>query len=76
MQETFLKGELKKLTFREREIIKLRFGIGDGYTYTCKEVGRIFKLTPERIRQIEKKGVVKLGPSMRRWNRFVNLADR
>src|SRR5690606_15425532 len=36
---------LKSLTYREREIIKLRYGIGDGYTYTLEEVGRIFKVT-------------------------------
>ena len=36
---------LNTLTFREREIIKLRYGIGDGYTYTLEEVGRIFKVT-------------------------------
>jgi len=35
---------LKTLTYREREIIKLRYGIGDGYTYTLEEVGRIFKV--------------------------------
>ncbi|MGL5097643.1 MAG: sigma-70 family RNA polymerase sigma factor, partial [Planctomycetia bacterium] len=34
---------LKTLTYREREIIKLRYGLGDGYTYTLEEVGRIFK---------------------------------
>ena len=37
------------LTFREREIIKLRYGIGDGYTYTLEEVGRIFRVTRERV---------------------------
>ena len=51
---------LKTLTFREREIIKLRYGIGDGYTYTLEEVGRIFKVTRERVRQIEAKAVRKL----------------
>ncbi|KAA0140025.1 RNA polymerase sigma factor RpoD [Gimesia chilikensis] len=51
---------LKTLTYREREIIKLRFGLGDGYTYTLEEVGRIFKVTRERVRQIEAKAVRKL----------------
>ncbi len=51
---------LQTLTFREREIIKLRYGIGDGYTYTLEEVGRIFKVTRERVRQIEAKAVRKL----------------
>ena len=51
---------LKTLTYREREIIKLRYGIGDGYTYTLEEVGRIFKVTRERVRQVEAKAVHKL----------------
>ena len=53
-------GVLKTLTYREREIIKLRYGLGDGYTYTLEEVGRIFKVTRERVRQIEAKAVRKL----------------
>lgn len=51
---------LDTLTYREREIIKLRYGIGDGYTYTLEEVGRIFKVTRERVRQIEAKAIRKL----------------
>jgi RNA polymerase primary sigma factor len=51
---------LKTLTYREREIIKLRYGLGDGYTYTLEEVGRVFKVTRERVRQIEAKAVRKL----------------
>jgi RNA polymerase primary sigma factor len=51
---------LKTLSYREREIIKLRYGLGDGYSYTLEEVGLIFKVTRERIRQIEAKAVRKL----------------
>ena len=51
---------LKTLSYREREIIKLRYGLGDGYSYTLEEVGHIFKVTRERIRQIEAKAVRKL----------------
>lgn len=51
---------LKTLSYREREIIKLRYGIGDGYTYTLEEVGRIFKVTRERVRQVEAKAIHKL----------------
>ncbi|USO00357.1 MAG: RNA polymerase sigma factor RpoD [Phycisphaeraceae bacterium] len=51
---------LKTLTYREREILKLRYGIGDGYTYTLEEVGRIFKVTRERVRQVEAKALRKL----------------
>jgi len=59
-----LKQDIEKalltLTYREREIIKLRYGIGDGYTYTLEEVGRIFKVTRERVRQVEAKAIRKL----------------
>jgi RNA polymerase primary sigma factor len=51
---------LKTLTYREREIIRLRYGLTDGYSYTLEEVGRIFKVTRERVRQIEAKAVAKL----------------
>ncbi|MGI9012677.1 MAG: RNA polymerase sigma factor RpoD [Phycisphaerales bacterium] len=51
---------LKTLTYREREILKLRYGIGDGYTYTLEEVGKIFKVTRERVRQVENKAIRKL----------------
>jgi len=51
---------LQTLTFREREIIRLRYGLVDGYSYTLEEVGRIFKVTRERVRQIEAKAVAKL----------------
>ena len=51
---------LNTLTYREREIIKLRYGIGDGYTYTLEEVGKIFKVTRERVRQVEAKAIRKL----------------
>lgn len=51
---------LNTLTYREREIIRLRYGIGDGHTYTLEEVGKIFKVTRERVRQIEAKAIRKL----------------
>jgi RNA polymerase primary sigma factor len=51
---------LKTLTHREREIIRLRYGLTDGFTYTLEEVGRIFHVTRERVRQIEAKAVRKL----------------
>ncbi|MFO0972168.1 MAG: RNA polymerase sigma factor RpoD [Phycisphaerae bacterium] len=55
-----IESVLKTLTYREREIIKLRYGIGDGYTYTLEEVGKIFKVTRERVRQVEAKAIRKL----------------
>ncbi len=67
---------LKTLTYREREIIKLRYGIGDGYTYTLEEVGRIFKVTRERVRQVEAKAIRKLQHPVRsrKLEGFVDLA--
>jgi RNA polymerase primary sigma factor len=55
-----IESVLRTLSFREREIIKLRYGIGTGYTYTLEEVGKIFRVTRERVRQIEAKAVKKL----------------
>ena len=60
MLRTRITSVLKTLSYREREIIKLRYGLGDGYSYTLEEVGHIFKVTRERIRQIEAKAVRKL----------------
>ncbi len=66
---------LKTLTYREREILKLRYGIGDGYTYTLEEVGRIFKVTRERVRQVESKAIRKLQHPVRR-RRLANFIDQ
>jgi RNA polymerase primary sigma factor len=55
-----IESVLHTLSFREREILKLRYGIGTGYTYTLEEVGKIFKVTRERVRQIEAKAIKKL----------------
>ncbi len=51
---------LDGLSYREREIIRLRFGLADGYSYTLEEVGSLFDVTRERVRQIEAKAVEKL----------------
>ena len=51
---------METLNYREREILKLRYGLADGYAYTLEEVGRIFSVTRERVRQIESKAVRKL----------------
>jgi len=68
---------LKTLTYREREILKLRYGIGDGYTYTLEEVGRIFKVTRERVRQVESKAIRKLQHPVRqrRLANFLSVDD-
>jgi RNA polymerase primary sigma factor len=51
---------MQVLNHREREILRLRYGLTDGYSYTLEEVGKIFSVTRERVRQIESKAVRKL----------------
>jgi len=51
---------LQTLTDRERKVLQLRFGLGDGYCRTLEEVGRQFRVTRERIRQIEAKALRKM----------------
>jgi len=51
---------LGTLDYREREIIKMRYGLGDGFAYTLEDVGQVFKVTRERVRQIEGKALQKL----------------
>ncbi len=55
-----LKDVLNSLTERERAVLTLRFGLGDGYSRTLEEVGRQFRVTRERIRQIEAKALRKM----------------
>ena len=73
-----LKGPSRRvaeLNYREREILRLRYGLVDGYSYTLEEVGRIFSVTRERVRQIEAKAVRKLQQPARR-PRVGGLLDR
>lgn len=58
--KTQIDQAMETLNYREREILRLRYGLADGYTYTLEEVGRIFRVTRERVRQIESKAVRKL----------------
>ena len=55
-----LDGVLGTITEREERVLRLRFGIGDGYSRTLEEVGQIFSVTRERVRQIEAKALRKL----------------
>ncbi len=75
--KTRLAEVLQGLNHREREILRLRYGLTDGYAYTLEEVGKIFSVTRERVRQIEAKAVRKLQQPYR--NRellgFLDLAD-
>ncbi|MGD0745697.1 MAG: RNA polymerase sigma factor RpoD, partial [Verrucomicrobiota bacterium] len=61
---SLLKGKLGdvlcSLTDRERKVLELRFGLGDGYARTLEEVGQQFQVTRERIRQIEAKALRKM----------------
>jgi len=68
-----IEDALNKLTPREREVIRMRFGLDDGTPRTLEEVGRSFNVTRERIRQIEAKALKKLKhPSKsRRLREFV-----
>jgi len=65
---------LDGLSYREREIIRMRFGLADGYAYTLEEVGSIFSVTRERVRQIEAKAVEKLRQPGTQ-NNLVNFVD-
>jgi len=55
-----IKDVLETLTERERQVLEQRFGLVDGYSRTLEEVGRQFKVTRERIRQIEAKALRKM----------------
>jgi RNA polymerase primary sigma factor len=59
---------LETLSLREREVIKMRFGIGRDSTFTLEELGKKFKVTRERIRQIEIRALKKLRHPVRSRN--------
>lgn len=63
---TAISGALKTLTLRERTVLCLRFGLEGSLQYTLKECGRILRITPERVRQIEMKGMRKLTDHQRK----------
>jgi len=71
-------GVLRTLDERERKILELRFGISDGSTRTLEEVGSVFKVTRERVRQIESKALRKLRhpTRSRRLRTFLDMAVR
>ena len=73
-----LEKVLKSLTYREREVVKLRYGIGDGYEYNLVEIGRVFNLSAGRIQQIEAESLRKLRhpTRMRRLGSFLENRAR
>ncbi len=76
MLRTSIADVLQSLDYREREILRLRYGLADGYAYTLQEIGRIFSVTRERVRQIETEAIRKLqypGPT-RKLAAFVDRA--
>jgi len=79
MNQTSLKsriGEvLDSLDYREREILRLRYGLADGYAYTLEDVGKIFSITRERVRQIENKALRTLQHPLRA-RRLANFVER
>jgi RNA polymerase primary sigma factor len=72
-----LNGVLSSLTERERRVLELRFGFGDGYARTLEEVGKQFRVTRERIRQIEAKALRKMRhpTRLRHLHGFLELAQ-
>jgi len=68
---------LCSLTERERKVLELRFGLGDGYSRTLEEVGKQFKVTRERIRQIEAKALRKMRhpTRIRHLQGFIEVED-
>lgn len=67
---------IRVLTYHEREIVKMRYGLGDGYGYTLDETGRIFKVTRDRIRQIESKAIGKLHTALNATPIVIELKER
>jgi RNA polymerase primary sigma factor len=72
-----LSDVLSSLTERERKVLELRFGLGDGYSRTLEEVGKQFKVTRERIRQIEAKALRKMRhpTRIRQLHGFLEIED-
>jgi RNA polymerase primary sigma factor len=72
-----LSDVLSSLTERERKVLELRFGLGDGYSRTLEEVGKQFRVTRERIRQIEAKALRKMRhpTRIRQLHGFLEIED-
>jgi len=74
MLQSRLKEAMHRLTPRERDVIRMRYGLGDGQDYTLADIGRIFNVSRERVRQIEQAAIEKLQePSSA--NRLIDFLD-
>ena len=66
MRKRKIEGVLKTLTYREREVLKLFYGLGDGHGYNFTEIARIFKMSEVRIRGTKTKAIQKLRHPVRK----------
>ena len=66
---------LSTISYRERAILEMRFGLGDGYRYSLAEAGYVFQLTRERIRQVQNKAITKLRRRADSLRDFVHELD-
>ncbi len=66
---------LNTISYRERAILEMRFGLGDGYRYSLAEGGYVFQLTRERVRQIQNKAITKLRRRADKLRDFVYELD-
>lgn len=63
------------LSYRDRGILEMRYGFGDGYFYTLAEAGYVFNLTRERIRQLQARAIKKLRVHTQALRDFVRCLD-
>lgn len=64
------------LSWRERQVLKLRYGLSNGRVYTLEETGRIFRVTRERIRQVERKAMRKLQQFAKPLEPYLGLSEQ
>jgi RNA polymerase primary sigma factor len=67
---------LNRLSFRERSVLEMRFGLGDGYVYTLAQAGFVFRLTRERVRQIQAKALRKFCHRSDELQRFLRQVSK
>ena len=70
-----IRDALATLSYRERGILEMRYGLGDGYSYTLAQAGQVFQLTRERIRQLQARSLKKLRRRATHLRGFVRDLD-